>query len=138
MIRSDLFYKEIPADFRVDMLKQAAKLKRTPSDIFNELLLGQAIIIDHGFELFPGYRSITIYAHLSYIEKNIYPGFKVEAGQILGRSGNTGTRPSTLGTKEESHLHWELILQDAKGEYYFGQDMDYESLLSALNQIFNN
>ena len=138
VIRSDLFYKEIPADFRVDMLKQAAKLKRTPSDIFNELLLGQAIIIDHGFELFPGYRSITIYAHLSYIEKNIYPGSKVEAGQILGRSGNTGTRPSTLGTKEESHLHWELILQDAKGEYYFGQDMDYESLLSSLSQIFNN
>ena len=27
VIRSDLFYKEIPADFRVDMLKQAAKLK---------------------------------------------------------------------------------------------------------------
>lgn len=72
------------------------------------------------------------------LKKKISPGSKVEAGQILGRSGNTGTRPSTLGTKEESHLHWELILQDAKGEYYFGQDMDYESLLSALNQIFNN
>jgi len=72
------------------------------------------------------------------LKKIISPGSKVEAGQILGRSGNTGTRPSTLGTKEESHLHWELILQDAKGEYYFGQDMDYESLLSALNQIFNN
>jgi murein DD-endopeptidase MepM/ murein hydrolase activator NlpD len=138
VIRSDLFYKEIPAGFRVDILKQAARLKRTPSDIFNELLLGQAIIIDHGFNLFPGYRSITIYAHLSYIEKKISPGSKVEAGQILGRSGNTGTRPSTLGTKEESHLHWELILQDAKGEYYFGQDMDYESLLPALNQIFKN
>ena len=138
IIRSDLSYKEIPPDFRVQMLERASMLNRTPSDIFNELLLGQAVIIDHGFELFPGYRSITIYAHLSYIENKILPGYNISSGELLGRSGNTGTRPSTLGTKEESHLHWELILQDAKGEYYFGQELDYESLISALNQIFEN
>ena len=136
IIRSDLSYKEIPPDFRVQMLERASMLNRTPSDIFNELLLGQAVIIDHGFELFPGYRSITIYAHLSYIENKILPGYNISSGELLGRSGNTGTRPSTLGTKEESHLHWELILQDAKGEYYFGQELDYESLISALNQFF--
>ena len=138
VIRSDMNYKEIPADFRVNMLERASIMDRTPSDIFNELLLGQAVIIDHGFELFPGYRSITIYAHLSFIENNIIPGYKINAGEILGRSGNTGTRPSTLGTKAESHLHWELILQDSQGEYYFGQDLDYELLVSALNQIFDN
>ena len=70
--------------------------------------------------------------------KRIIPGYKINAGEILGRSGNTGTRPSTLGTKAESHLHWELILQDSQGEYYFGQDLDYELLVSALNQIFDN
>jgi len=138
VIRSDVSYKEIPADFRVQMLERASTLNRTPSDIFNELLLGQAVIIDHGFELFPGYRSITIYAHLSYIENKILPGYKISAGELLGRSGNTGTRPSTLGTKDESHLHWELILQDDRGEYYFGQGLDYELLISALNQIFDN
>ena len=37
--------------------------------------------------------------------------FSVEQGQLIGKTGNTGTRPSTLGTKKESHLHWELILQ---------------------------
>ena len=138
VIRSDVSYKEIPADFRLQMLERASTLNRTPSDIFNELLLGQAVIIDHGFELFPGYRSITIYAHLSYIENKILPGYKISTGELLGRSGNTGTRPSTLGTKDESHLHWELILQDARGEYYFGQGLDYEILISALNQIFDN
>ena len=66
------------------------------------------------------------------------PGYKISAGELLGRSGNTGTRPSTLGTKDESHLHWELILQDARGEYYFGQGLDYELLISALNKIFDN
>ena len=138
VIRSDVPYKEIPADFRVQMLERASTLNRTPSDIFNELLLGQAVIIDHGFELFPGYRSITIYAHLSYIENKILPGYKISTGELLGRSGNTGTRPSTLGTKDEAHLHWELILQDSRGEYYFGQGLDYELLISALNQIFDN
>ena len=137
IIRSDLNYKEVPADFRVKMLNNASKLNRTPSDIFNELLLGQAVIVDHGFDLFAGFRAITIYAHLSSIDKKIVPGYKIKGGETFGRSGNTGTRPSTLGTRDESHLHWELILQDNKGEYYFGQNINYENLQLALNQIFN-
>ena len=120
------------------MLKRAAILGRTPSDIFNELLLGQAVIIDHGFKLFSGYRTITIYAHLSSINSNIKPGYIIKAGEKFAMSGNSGTEPSTLGTRNESHLHWELILQDAGGEYYFGRDLDYETLLVALDRIFEN
>lgn len=138
VIRSDVDYKEYGADFRVEMLKRAAKLDRTPSDIFNELLLGQAVIIDHGFELFPGYRAITIYAHLSHIHPEIQPGYIIKAGEVFGQSGNTGTRPSTIGTRYESHLHWELILQDSQGEYYFGQNLKYDELQSALNRLFSD
>lgn len=138
IVRSDLDYSEVGADFRVEMLKRAAMLDRTPSDIFNELLLGQAVIIDHGFDLFTGFRAITIYAHLSHINSNIKPGYKISAGEIFAKSGNTGTRPSTLGTRDESHLHWELILQDNLGEYYFGQNLDYNPLQISLNKLFNN
>ena len=138
VIRSDLFYKEVAPDFRKEMLKRAALLKRTPSDIFNELLLGQAVIIDHGFELFKGYRVITIYAHLSSINSEISPGYKIKAGETFAQSGNTGTEPSTLGTRNESHLHWELILQNQGGEYYFGQNLDYDQLMIALNNLFDN
>ena len=138
IIRSDLSYKEVPPDFRKEMLKRAAILGRTPSDIFNELLLGQAVIIDHGFKLFSGYRAITIYAHLSSINSNIKPGYIIKAGETFAMSGNSGTEPSTLGTRNESHLHWELILQDAGGEYYFGRDLDYETLIVALDRIFEN
>lgn len=136
IIRSDLNYEEYGADFRVEMLKRAAQLNRTPSDIFNELLLGQAVIIDHGFDLFPGYRAITIYAHLSHINPEIKPGYAIQSGEVFGKTGNTGTEPSTLGTRGESHLHWELILQDSQGEYYFGQDLKYDELKSALDQLF--
>ena len=138
IIRSDLSYKEVSPDFRKEMLKRAAILGRTPSDIFNELLLGQAVIIDHGFKLFSGYRAITIYAHLSSINSNIKPGYVINAGETFAMSGNSGTEPSTLGTRNESHLHWELILQDAGGEYYFGRDLDYEALIVALDRIFEN
>ena len=138
IIRSDLSYKEVPPDFRKEMLKRAAILGRTPSDIFNELLLGQAVIIDHGFKLFSGYRAITIYAHLSSINSNIKPGYIIKAGEKFAMSGNSGTEPSTLGTRNESHLHWELILQDAGGEYYFGRDLAHETLMMALDRIFEN
>ena len=138
MIRSDLNYKEIDADFRIKILNKASTLERTPSDIFNELLLGQAVIIDPGFKLFSGYRTITIYAHLSSINSNIKPGYVINAGETFAMSGNSGTEPSTLGTRNESHLHWELILQDAGGEYYFGRDLDYETLIVALDRIFEN
>jgi len=136
IIRSDLSYEEYGADFRVEMLSRAAQLDRTPSDIFNELLLGQAVIIDHGFNLFLGFRAITIYAHLSHINPKIKPGYAVKAGEVFGKSGNSGTKPSTVGTQAESHLHWELILQDNQGEYYFGQNLEYEELYSALRRLF--
>ena len=138
IVRSDLSYEEVSPIFRKEMLKRAATLGRTPSDIFNELLLGQAVIIDHGFTLFSGYRTITIYAHLSDINPNIKPGYIIKAGEIFGKSGNSGTEPSTLGTRRESHLHWELILQDAGGEYYFGRDLDYDKLVAALTNLFEN
>ena len=71
VIRSDLHYKEVPADFREEMLEASSKVGNTPSDIFNSILLGKAIFLDHGFNLIPGFRVITIYAHLSHIKENI-------------------------------------------------------------------
>ena len=138
IIRSDQYYKEYPSDFREKMLQSCAIVGHTPSDIFNNVLLGKSIIIDHGFDLVPGFRTISIYAHLSSINDNITVGTKVEQGQMIGKTGNTGTRPSTLGTKKESHLHWELILQKNNKEIYLGEGMAYEPLYKMLSKIFFN
>ena len=70
--------------------------------------------------------------------ESITGGTKVEQGQFIGKTGNTGTRPSTLGTKEESHLHWELILQKNSEEIYLGEGMAYEPLYKMLSEIFFN
>ena len=138
VVRADHNYEEYPAEFRVKMLKSSGKVGHTPSDIFNSVLLGKAVILDHGFDLVPGFRTITIYAHLSSIKKDLAGGSVVKAGQIIGKTGNTGTRPSTLGTKKESHLHWELILQKDTKEVYLGKDVPYEKLYEMLRDVFQN
>ena len=138
IIRSDQHYIEYPADFREKMLQSCGIVGHTPSDIFNNILLGKSIIIDHGFNLIPGFRTISIYAHLSSINENITGGTKVKQGQLIGKTGNTGTRPSTLGTKKESHLHWELILQKNNEEIFLGEGMAYKPLYKMLSEIFFN
>ena len=57
---------------------------------------------------------------------------------MIGKTGNSGTRPSTLGTKKEAHLHWELILQKDNKEIYLGKDMQYDKLYNMLSNIFVN
>ena len=138
VVRADHNYEEYPADFRTEMLKSSGKVGYTPSDIFNSVLLGKAIILDHGFDLVPGFRTITIYAHLSSIKNDLVGGSTVKAGQVIGKTGNTGTRASTLGTKKESHLHWEMILQRDKKEVYLGKDVPYEKLYEMLVTIFQD
>lgn len=136
VIRSDLEYKEVPAEFRELMLESSAKLGNTPSDIFNSVLLGKSVFLDHGFDLIPGFRVISIYAHLSHIESKIKPGYIISSGEIIGKSGNTGMRESTLGSKSGSHLHWELILQKDKDEIYLGQGLKNPDLYEMLKRIF--
>ena len=54
------------------------------------------------------------------------------------KNGEFETWGNLKNERSENIEKWELILQDSQGEYYFGQDLDYELLVSALNQIFDN
>ena len=44
VVRADQNYKEVPADFREDMLKASSKVGNTPSDIFNNILFYVIIV----------------------------------------------------------------------------------------------
>jgi len=136
VVRADQSYKEVPADFREDMLRASSKVGNTPSDIFNNILLGKSVFIDHGFDLVPGFRVISIYAHLSHIKQNVKPGYSIKAGELIGNSGNTGMRESTLGSRAGSHLHWEMILQKEEEEIYLGRGMPNPELYNMLKKIF--
>ncbi len=56
---------------------------------------GDSVVIDHGVGVY------TLYAHLS--QSNVTPGETVDAGQIIGLSGDSGRSTG-------AHLHWELIV----------------------------
>ncbi len=137
VIRADHHFEEISPEFRLQLLEEAKQLGHTPSDVFEHVLVGQSVYIDHGFDLVPGYRAVSIYAHLSHINGEIKPGSIVSAEQMIGQSGNSGTKDSTLGTRKGAHLHWELILQDAGGEYYLGQGLKGDLLEEYLSGVFD-
>ena len=59
-------------------------------------IFGNCVIVDHGMGL------QTLYAHLSSIE--VSPGDRVEKGQQIGLSGQTGLAGG-------DHLHYATLLQ---------------------------
>ena len=138
VIRSDLHYEEVSPSFRESVLSSSARVGKTPSDIFNSVLLGQSVFLDHGFNLIPGFRVISIYAHLSYINPDIKPGRIVKSGEFFAKSGNSGVKESTLGSRAGSHLHWELILQKDKEEIFLGKDIPNPELFNMLTLMFSN
>ena len=60
----------------------------------------------------------------------------MKAGELMGKSSNTGMRESTIGSKAGSHLHWELILQKEDDEIYLGRNMPNPELYQMLKRIF--
>ena len=77
-----------------------ARSSKIISDLYG--VYGRFVMIDHGYNLF------TNYAHLS--EALVERGQRVEAGQIIALSGNTGRSSAP-------HLHWEIL---AHGEWVDG------------------
>lgn len=136
VIRADHSFREVTPHFRKSLLKKAAQIGRTPFDVFNNILLGRSVFIDHGTDLIPGKRLLSIYAHLSKIDSVIQVGREVKTGQILGLAGNSGTSDGTKGNRAGAHLHFELIIQDAEGERYMGQGLEFQELNILLNSIF--
>ncbi len=136
IIRADHGYEEITNDFRKSLLKKAAHIGRTPSDVFEHILFGQAVYIDHGIDIVKGKRLVTIYAHMSEIAEDVTVGATVKRGQTIGKVGASGTSDGALGNWEHAHLHFELIIQDKGGERYMGQGLRYNSLTKLLERLF--
>ena len=136
IIRADHGYKEVTNEFRKSLLKKAAIIGRTPSDIFEHILFGRAVFIDHGVNLIDGKRLISIYAHMSEIDERINVGVNVKRGEALGKVGNSGTSDGALKNRKGAHLHFELIIQDKDGERYMGKGLNYKLLTSLLDRLF--
>lgn len=136
VVRSNKEYKDVDIQIYNSYLKTSAVLGKTPEDIYSNILLGKAVVIDHGYSVVNEYRVITVYAHLSEISDEIFPGAIVNRGQIIGKSGNTGTSSGALKNDKGSHLHWEMHFDNKNDRYYLGQNISGPTLYQNLKSIF--
>ena len=136
IVRSNPTHSDVDIDTYNAFLETTQELSKTPEDIYHYILLGKSIVIDHGYSIAPNFRTISVYAHLSSIAEGILPGAKVEKGQLVGFSGNTGTSSGALRNDKGAHLHWELYFEDASGKYFLGQNIPPELLKENIDLLF--
>ncbi len=128
-------YQDVSLDLYNIFLEKTNQLKRTPSDLYNHILLGKHIIIDHGYDFLPKYRTTSIYAHLSQIDQNIKVGLKVKKGELIGYVGNSGTKYGAMNNTLGAHLHWEVHFENEKNKYYLGENIESEDFINTFKKI---
>jgi len=138
IVRSNPMHSDVDIKTYNAFLETTQKLSKTPEDIYNYILLGKSIVIDHGYSIAPNFRTISVYAHLSSIADGVLPGTRVEKGQLIGFSGNTGTSSGALRNEKGAHLHWELYFEDSSGKYFLGQNIPAELLKENIDLLFDN
>ena len=136
VVRSNAFQKDVDIDTYNSFLEISAKVGKTPDDIYDFILLGRSVVIDHGYSITNKFRTITVYSHLSSIPDNLVAGSVVTQGDIIGFSGNTGTSSGALQNDKGAHLHWEIFFDDAKGRYFIGQNIPAELLKNNIDLLF--
>ena len=136
IVRSNPTHSDVDIKTYNAFLETTQKLSKTPEDIYNYILLGKSIVIDHGYSIAPNFRTISVYAHLSSIADGVLPGTRVEKGQLIGFSGNTGTSSGALRNEKGAHLHWELYFEDSSGKYFLGQNIPPELLKENIDLLF--
>ena len=137
VVRSNAHQEDVDIDTYNYFLDLSSKIGKTPDDIYNFILLGRSVVIDHGYNITDKYRAITVYSHLSSIAEGLVAGNIVQKGDIIGLSGNTGTSSGSLQNDKGSHLHWELFFDDRTGRYFLGQNIPSNLLKNNIKQLFN-
>ena len=136
VVRSNAFQQDVDIDTYNYFLNLSSQVGKTPDDIYNFILLGKSVVIDHGYNITNKYRAITVYSHLFEISEGLVPGNVVKKGDIIGLSGNTGTSSGALQNDKGAHLHWELFFDDRTGRYFVGQNIPSDLLKINIEQLF--
>ncbi len=110
--RIDHDYHEPGTSERQEILAIAHSEQDTPEDILDKLR-GRQVWVEHQNGI------ISRYAHLHEVKENLEVGDQVEAGDLIGTVGNSGTSDGARGNTRNPHLHFEIWV----GDYYLGQGL---------------
>lgn len=95
---------DLPEQRREELLRHCRLRGETPAEVL-DVLHGQRVVLCHG--TIDGELVTTGYSHLEKIESSLRPGSEVEAGQIIGWAGNSGTSHA-FDQGRWAELHFEL------------------------------
>ncbi len=112
VIRADHDYQDIRAE-EMDALLARTQQQGYTDPAALDRLRGCQVWVEHGNGI------ATRYAHLLAVDEAIQEGMVVEAGQVLGYVGNSGTPEGITDPNLENHLHFEIRV----GPTYLGQGL---------------
>jgi hypothetical protein len=128
VMRADLDYHEMTLEAANALLKDAKQRHITPSDTLDRLG-GVQVWLDHGHGV------VTKYMHLLQAAEGITISQRVEAGQLIGYVGLTGTTDGIMGNIQFPHLHFEISV-GGQSQYYLGQWLSIEDTRRIFERIF--
>jgi murein DD-endopeptidase MepM/ murein hydrolase activator NlpD len=126
VIRADLDYVDLTLE-ELDQLNQRVAQEGTSAPAVLDRFRGRQVWIDHGGGL------VTRYAHLDSIESGIADGIFVQAGEVIGYVGESGTPESVTDPGTEYHLHFEIRV----GHTYLGQGLPPDVVRALYERAFS-
>ena len=119
------FTEMTPTEYR-EAIAASQAAGTTPPDILDKLR-GRQVWIDHGDGI------VSRYVHLSGVVAETTVGEKVDAGEIVGFVGNSGTEDGVNGRRGSAHLHFELRIDDR----YLGEGLSRDEIRELAGRILN-
>lgn len=126
VIRADHDYVENSLEEYEAIIADATAALDTPPDIL-DALRGRQVWVRH-----PG-GFITRYAHLAAIAEGVVEGARVQQGDTIATTGNSGTLEAAQGTQDGPHPHVEIWRGD---ETFLGAAMEPEAIWELAAQVF--
>jgi murein DD-endopeptidase MepM/ murein hydrolase activator NlpD len=88
---------------------------------------GRQVWIDHGNGI------VSRYCHLAGIPDGITEGSRVQAGDLVGFVGDSGTPEAVTNPGVEIHLHWELRVDDS----FLGANLPANEVRALYEELFS-
>lgn len=125
VVRADQAFTEMSPDELNEILARSAAQGFTDAKALDRFR-GRQVWIDHGNGV------VTRYAHLGGIPEGIQVGTLVQAGDVVGYVGDSGTPEAVTNPGIEIHLHFEIRV----GDTYLGAGLPPDQVRYLYNEAF--
>jgi murein DD-endopeptidase MepM/ murein hydrolase activator NlpD len=126
IIRADVNYRDMTAA-EYSRVMNDCNAKQYCSEANEDLFRGCQVWIDHGNGL------VTRYAHLNKARQDLKVGMHVNAGDIIGYIGYSGTGENQPGLVKHPHLHFEIHLDG----HYLGYGLTPSETMALYQKVFS-